>query len=171
MRLQPKAKFKTMEFRGGNITDKLIDAWVREEIRNAAIVWIDAALQIIPSWSGASRATLEALGDAVNYPRPIFIGTAAGAPLRVALGRMNSSGGVRKYQAGTYEFYYRSTLEYLFANETKVVAPRTEGLFGAMRTPTPFMFRAAGDAMAQFYVSQLELPLPKSGLFGRRINV
>ena len=155
----------------GDLNTRVLDAWVRQEIRNAATIWMDAALQIIPSWSGASRATLEALGDAINYPRPIFIGTAAGAPLRTALGRLNSSGGVRKYQKGTYEFYYRTTLQYLGANETMTVAPGTHGLRGAMRTPTPFMFRAAGDAMASFYVSQLELPYFAQGLIGKRIPV
>ena len=166
-RITTRARVKTLHL---DVDSAFLDAWVRQEIRNAAEVWMDAALQIIPSWSGASRATLEALGDAINYPKPIFIGTASNAPLRTALGRLSSSGGIRRIQAGVFNFYYRTNLSYLIANETKTVAPGTEGLRGAMKTPTPFMFRAAGDAMAQYYVSQLQLPLPPNGLIGRRIS-
>lgn len=123
-----------------------LDDYVKETIEEAARAWVRAALDIVPAWSGASRATFQALASAVNVNVPI--NRAANAPDRIALGRLYSRGGIAKDDEASYNFFYETSLQYLIANETKKVAPRTEGLFSAMRTPTPYQFREAGNRAA-----------------------
>lgn len=129
-----------------------VDQFVKETIEEAARAWLDAAMSIVPAWSGASRATFQALADAVGKNVPI--NRAGGAPNRIGLGRLYSSGGIRKRSFAFWDMYYESTLNYLIANETKKVQPRTEGLFGSLIEPTPYKFRAAGDAAALIVINE-----------------
>lgn len=135
-----------------------LDDYIKETIEEAARAWLDAALDIVPAWSGASRATFQALGQAVRMPVPIS--RKAGAPDRIALGRLMSRGGVEKEDKASYNFYYESSLEYLFANETKKVAPRTEGLFGSLIKPTPYQFREAGNRAAAVVINERLAEIP-----------
>lgn len=144
------------------------DAFVKETIEGAAREWVRAAVSIIPVWSGASRATLQALADAVNEPVPIE--PREDAPDRIGLGRLYSRGGIEKTGRAAYNFYYETTLRYLIANETTRVRPRTEGLFGSLIKPTPYNFREAGDRAAQAYIDQRLASLPfLAKLFGKKI--
>lgn len=135
----------------------VIDAYVKSQIEEAARVWLTAALEIVPAWSGASRATFQALADAVNFH--VAIDLSASAPNRIGLGRLYSGGGIRRNGQGSYEFFYETSLRYLIANETRTVAPRTEGLRGRMLTPTPFEFREAGNRAVERFLQGLDLPL------------
>lgn len=143
------------------------DEYVKETIEEAARAWVRAAVAIIPVWSGASRATLQALANAVNEPVPID--PKQSAPNRIALGRLYSRGGVERKGAAHYDFYYETTLRYLIANETKNVKPRTEGLFSRLIEPTPYKFREAGDRAAQAVIEKRLSTLPfLARLFGRK---
>jgi len=147
-----------------------IDQYVKETIEEAARAWVKAALEIIPTWSGASRATLQQLAQAVNVPVPIS--PKSTAPNRIGLGRLYSSGGIRNPKRAVWDFYYESTLQYLIANETKNVKPRTEGLRGSLITPTPYKFRQAGDAAAKAVIDRRlnDLPLFAKLFVKRRIT-
>lgn len=143
------------------------DTFVRETIEGAAREWVRAAIDIIPVWSGASRATLQALASAVNVPVPIS--PKASAPNRIGLGRLYSRGGIEKDGRASYNFYYETSLRYLIANETQRVKPRTYGLFSRLIEPTPYKFREAGDKAAQAYIDKRLQELPfLAKLFGKR---
>lgn len=133
---------------------KAVDQYVQGLIEDAAKVWLDAALAIVPSWSGASRATFEALASAVQYKVDIDVKDTA--PDRIALGRLFSSGGVQKVGTGHWEFYYQTRLEYLIANETKNVKAGEYGLIGKTIVPTPYQFREAGARAVEKYISSVE---------------
>ncbi len=144
-----------------------IDEYVKETIELAAKAWVEEAIKIIPVWSGASRATLQALASAVNISVPIA--TKPNAPNRVSLGRLYSAGGIRKQKRGYWDFYYETNLRYLIANETKKVAPRTEGLFSSLIDPTPYQFRDAGNRAAQAVIEARMATLPPlAKLFSKR---
>ncbi len=143
-----------------------IDAYVKETIEMAARAWIEAAVEKIPVWSGASRATLQALASAVGANVPISVKNSA--PDRIALGRLYSRGGIEKDGRASYNFYYESTLRYLAANETSNVKPRTNGLRGRLIRPTPYNFREAGEKAAMKVIDARMEKLPLSGLLGRR---
>ena len=134
-----------------------IDSYVQETVKEAARIWVRAALAIIPSWSGASRATLQSLAAAVG--EHVSIDLATGAPDRIALGRLSSRGGITKNGQGSWEFYYETQLRYLTANETTTVAPRTEGLRGKLIQPTPYNFREAGNAAVRAYLATIDFPV------------
>lgn len=143
------------------------DQYVKETIEGAAREWVRAAVAIIPVWSGASRATLQALASAVGESVPIS--PKPSAPNRIGLGRLYSRGGIEKTGRASYNFYYETTLRYLIANETTNVKPRTEGLFSRLIEPTPYNFREAGDKAAQAYIDKRLQNLPfLAKLFGRK---
>lgn len=143
----------------------VIDRYVEDTIREAARVWLRAAMDIIPTWSGASRATLQALASAVDVHVSIDIKDTA--PDRIALGRLTSRGGVDRNGQGSWSFFYETQLRYLIANENTRVAPRTEGLRGSLIAPTPYQFREAGNRAVQSFLETIELPV--IALTGERI--
>ena len=135
-----------------------IDQYAKDVIEQAARIWVRTALDIIPTWSGASRATLQALATAVD--EHVSIDVRGDAPNRIALGRLHSSGGITKVELGHYEFYYETSLRYLIANENQNVKPGTNGLRGSLITPTPYQFREAGNRAVKAYLDQVaNLPL------------
>ena len=133
---------------------KAVDEYVQGLIEDAARVWLDAALAIVPSWSGASRATFEALASSIQYRVDIDVKDTA--PDRIALGRLFSAGGIRKVGTANWEFYYQTRLEYLIANETKNVKAGEYGLIGKTIVPTPYNFREAGAKAVEAYISNVE---------------
>jgi len=135
----------------------VIDKYVEGVVKEAARIWVRAALEIIPSWSGASRATLQSLASAVN--EHVAIDIKSKAPDRISLGRLYSRGGVTRNGQGSWEFYYETQLNYLIANETTKVAPRTNGLRGSLVSQTPYKFREAGNQAVQAYLQTVDLPL------------
>ena len=144
-----------------------LDNFVKETIEEAARAYVKAALEIIPTWSGASRATLQSLADSVNVPVPINISSTA--PDRIALGRLYSRGGIERKGKAQWNFYYETTLSYLIANETMKVQPRTNGLRGSLISPTPYKFREAGNRAAQAVInSRLKSLPPLKKLFVRK---
>lgn len=134
------------------------DDFVRETIELAARAWVKEAISIIPVWSGASRATLQALASAVDMSVPIS--PKSSAPDRISLGRLYSRGGIERTARGKWNFYYETNLKYLIANETTRVAPGTEGLRGSLIHPTPYQFREAGNRAAQAVIDQRLKELP-----------
>lgn len=135
----------------------IIDQFVEDAVKEGARIWVRAAVEKIPVWSGASRATLQALASAVNEHVEIDISSTA--PQRIALGRLYSSGGIERIALGNWKFTYETSLRYLIANETTRVAPRTEGLRGSLIEPTPYNFREAGNQAVQAYFDSLQTPL------------
>lgn len=141
-----------------------VDSFVKETIEMAARAWVQAAVEKIPVWSGASRATLQALASAVN--ESVSIDPVSTAPNRIALGRLYSRGGIERTGRAQYNFYYETSLRYLIANETKRVRPRTNGLRGRLIRPTPYNFREAGEKAANAVIEARMKDLPLRGIFG-----
>jgi hypothetical protein len=133
---------------------KAIDEYVHGLIEDAARVWLDAALAIVPAWSGASRATFEALASSIQYNVEIDVKDTA--PDRIALGRLFSAGGIQRVGTGHWEFYYQTRLEYLIANETKNVKAGEYGLKGKTIVPTPYQFREAASKAVEEYIRNVE---------------
>jgi len=140
------------------------ERFAKETIEKAARIWVRTAADIIPVWSGASMATLEALGNAVGESVSVF--SLWEAPDRISLGRLNSSGGLTRHGPGSWGFYYETQLRYLVINETQRVAPRTHGLFGSLREPTPYNFRVKADEAVKEYLAKV--PAPKLYLSNRK---
>ena len=115
-------------------------------MEDAAKEWVERSVDQIPVWSGAARATLQGAGalTGVNVP----ISPKQTAPDRIALGRVNSDASINRINLAYYQFYWRSRLEYMAANETRVVGPGEYGVFSRLIKPTPWMFRMFSNAKA-----------------------
>lgn len=137
----------------------LLEAFVRDSTVQAARLWVRAAVDKIPVWSGASRATLQNLASAVG--EHIDIDVKGNVDSRIGLGRLHSQGGIEKTGELSWTFFYETQLRYLIANETERVAPRTRGLFGSLIEPTPYEFREAGNRAVDEYIATLIVPILK----------
>lgn len=129
-----------------------------ELITLAAIEWINAALDIIPVWSGASHATFLHLARAAGYQ--LTINERSNAPNRVHLGARTSSGDIEiKADAGQFSFNYETRLRHLNINErehaTRLTDPR---LFGELRDPGPYNFRDRAREVAVQIIMDGKLP-------------
>lgn len=129
------------------------DVETRKLTEEAARVWLDAALKVVPTWSRASRATFEALAQAVGYN--VTYGPVRAFSDRTPLGLKTGFGGIRKIGPANYEFYYRSELDYLNFNESNVARVGVAGVFKGLIHPTPYNFRdIANKAVESWFKSQ-----------------
>lgn len=146
---------------------KVLDASMEEHTQRAARSWLYTVLQIIPTWSGASRATFEALGSSVGFT--VTYGPQRARLNREYLGRMASRGGVEKQGSQTY-FYYETDLRYLEYNEFNRATPGAPPRpYGYLRNPTPYRFLEAGAKDFKSYVKTVRLPNPSLFISGRPI--
>lgn len=132
------------------------DAKMQLATEEAARIWLNTAIPAVPVWSGASRATFQQLADAVGVDVPIDV--KPNAPNRVALGRLNSRGGIERDGNGRWRFYYENNLRYLAANETRSVSVGQYGVKWGLIEPTPYNFQAAARAAVQAYAKTVTLP-------------
>lgn len=133
-----------------------LDAVSEKATREAARIWVETAIAQVPSWSGASRATFEQLANEVGVNVPITV--APNAPNRIALGRLNSRGGIERVERGKWRFYYENNLRYLSANETRSVSRGEYGVIWGLIEPTPYNFREKANEAIQNFLKNVELP-------------
>lgn len=132
-----------------------------DAIAQAAIAWIEAALGIIPVWSGASHATFLHLARAVGYSLPID--PVDNAPKRLSYGLRTSSGSVGiSASAGQFTFSYDTSLKHLVYNEyhNANVTPDPD-LFAQLINPGPYNFQEQSRRAALDAINDLHLPDPK----------
>lgn len=145
---------------------KKINEVLQEAIRDAAVVWLQAAINShpIPAWSGASLGTFSELASQVGYTfaiRTTPLGTKKG--LGPGAGRSASSakfeGSVKK---GVYFFEYTTDLPHLIYNEyyNANMSP-DPGLFSRLRFPGPYNFQKAGRSATMSKLNSVRIPLPK----------
>jgi hypothetical protein len=135
-----------------------IDRRVLNSTKEGARVWLTTVLAIVPTWSGASRATFEALAQAVGFT--VTYGPITAFKDRRALGQGAGHGGLEKTPGG-YSFYYRTDLRYLIFNEANVATVGVAGVFKGLINPTPYKFFEAGERAFKAYSKTVRLPVIK----------
>lgn len=136
--------------------DVVINAKMLELTKEGARVWLKAALEKIPTWQGASRATFEALAQSVDFK--VTYGPIRGFTDTRPLGSTNGFGGWYRVRDGSYEFYYASTLAYLNWNDQNEAPVGVAGVKWGLINATPYHFtQAALEAFLEF-ASTAELP-------------
>lgn len=127
-------------------------------ITQAAFGWIDAALEKIPVWSGASHATFLHLARAVGFS--LNIQPAGNAPTRIQYGLRASVGEVSiETGKGVFRFTYTTSLKHLVYNEynNANVTP-DPGLLSQLLEPGPYNFQDAARKVALDVLNNLSLP-------------
>ena len=147
---------------------KAMDAKMTEETKQAARSWLRTALDIIPTWSGASRATFEALAQEVGFR--VAYGPQISNKNRKPLGRSTGRGGIDIDANSHYHFFYETDLRYLEYNEFNNAVPGPPPQpYGQLRNPTPYRFLEAGKNDFESFARTVKLPNPSLFISGRRI--
>lgn len=136
-----------------------LNQYVKEFVKQGGIKWLDATvLKIIPTWSGASRATFEKLAQDLGTSIPY--GPQRSRKDRRPLGRATSAGsGFFSNAQGQHYFVYTTQLRYLIYNEfNKATAgPPPQPFSDAVRF-TPYHFQDAGDKAWRIYEKKFKPP-------------
>ena len=144
-----------------------LDAKMEEVTKEAARSWLRTVLDIIPTWSRASRATFEALAREVGFN--VTYGPLIARKDRTSLGRSTGSGGIETRGDG-YFFTYETDLRYLEYNEFNAATPGPPPQpFGTLRNPTPYNFLEAGRNDFESFTRTVRLPDPSLFISGRPI--
>lgn len=147
-----------------------VDEYMTEQTREAARSWLRVVLQIIPTWSGASRATFSHLAEEVNFP--LTFGPIRSKEDRLLLGLSTSRGGLQIERGTSWHFFYETDLRYLAYNElNKVIFGQAPNVFSrsGLIHPTPYRFQDAGRADFLNFAKGVRLPDPALFITGRRI--
>lgn len=130
-----------------------LDTHLSRLIEQAGYAWLNAfVFQLIPVWSGASRATFLKLAREVSFPLTIT-GISAPSQFRSTLGPragfQQSQGKVSKGQTpGIYTFRWQTDLFHLVFNELNDANanPVAGRLFARLHRPGPYNFQELGQA-------------------------
>ena len=128
--------------------------------------WLQATvLAEVPVWSGASRATFQALASSISVDIPIE----PVAPDRTGLGAAMSTGNFDdgKSKPGRFVFRYSTTLPWLIINE--YFDARQWGFH--LTKPGPYQFQVAGQRAFIQSTRGVHLPDPWTCLKSNTIKV
>lgn len=128
-------------------------------LKEGARVWLRAAINLIPVWSGESQETLQTLARAVNMPlliRPSS--TARNFPRRRGISR---DVGELTAENGIFSFEYATDLAHLVYNEFNNANTNPDPtLFSRLITPGPYLFQMKAGQDWQNYARSVRLPSP-----------
>lgn len=147
---------------------RAFDAKLEETTKQAARSWLRTVLDIVPTWSKASRATFEALAREVGFS--VTFGPLIARKDRTSLGLSTGRGGLEIEADSHYRFFYETDLRYLEYNEFNNATPGPPPQpFGELRNPTPYRFLEAGQRDFESFVKTVKLPDPALFISGRPI--
>lgn len=155
--LEIRARFERPRF---SLTSyrRALDRAITETLSRAAFEYIVSAVEQIPVWSGASRATFTQLASIISAPLSINPVVQSG----VSRGASQGSGGL-EVRDGRGSFVYQTTLPHLVFNESNDGnSTRGPGQFGTLRTPGPYNFQEIAGGRAEDVLNQFRGPDPSS---------
>jgi len=157
-----------MKFTGGLISVEMdmadyqrrLHENLSEEIAHAASVWLEAVLQEIPIWSGASWATFTRLSRAIGSTLAI----SPEAINRISYGQRHGDGAlIADKQKVEYKFEYSTDLRWLVHNEYNT--PESDpNVWGKLKKPGPYHFQQVGQRAFEKLAKEIELPSPWKSL-------
>jgi hypothetical protein len=136
-----------------------------DHIAHAAFEWLNAVLERVPTWSGASRATFLRLAREVGYSVDVSPVTNS----RIGLGQRLGDGKIEiDAQKGRFTFEYTTTLPWLVYNEyNDANANPDPTLFHALVDPGPYQFQLQGKLAFERYASGVSITSPKPFIVGK----
>lgn len=150
-----------------------LERYLTQKLKEGGSKWLDATVRtstIIPTWSGASRATFQKLAQELGTTVPI--GPIVARKDRTSLGLANAqgSGVFISAAAGSYKFTYATQLRYLVYNEFNraVRGPAPQPFSNNVRY-TPYGFQGKGQAAWEKFAATVRLPNPYKFLLKGKI--
>lgn len=148
---------------------KRLHEHLSEEIAHAAFMWLNAVLDEVPTWSGASRATFLALSREVGFN--LSISPVSSQGLGIGVGASHGQGKMTADSVtGKYTFEYGTDLEHLVWNEFN--SPEGDpSVFSRLKKPGPYRFQEKGREVFKQVAKDVRLPNPWKSLKKTKVKV
>jgi len=156
---------------------KELAKYMTAKLKEAIRAWLKASIEVVPTWSGASRATFEKLarlGDMV-----IEYGPQKSYKNRKPLGRKESSAKVSiNESSGKFYFEWGTSLQYFIINNfgaqqyiPREQAPANNNIISpkGLKNPGPYRIEDRGKKAVEEL--KITLPNPSIAMTARRIKV
>ncbi len=142
-----------------------VNAYMKEALAQGVQTWLNAALSIIPVWSGASHGTFQKLAHKLGAEIPAIIRRDEGLGQGPEAGAAKSSAKVTIFDFA-YVAEYGTDLWHLVYNEyNNANANPIEGrLFSRLKKPGPYHFQQMAGAAFMLFAKTLSLPSPWKSL-------
>lgn len=140
----------------------LLKEQLMDTIALAATEWLTTAVDAVPEWSGASRATFLPLAREAGYQ--LTVGPIRNIPSGVPLGLSASTGDLKAgigAENAKFYFQYSTTLPHLVYNESNDgnISPGP-GQFAKLIQPGPYNFQIKGEQAFRRIAESIRLPSP-----------
>lgn len=130
---------------------KKLDAELKAILKDGTKAWVEEVKDIVPNWSGMSRASLAPIADLVNVPLFPLGPTESGVPNRVADGKASGEAKLR-YGPREYYFEWKSTVFHFIYNESN----NANNVGFRLRNPGPYQSqRRAAKAFFEVVIPRL----------------
>ncbi len=143
-----------------------LDRTLREALAAGIHAYLQRMLEIIPAWSGASRATFIELANTISFSVPIEVNAWNGSSDRTALGQRCGTGRlIVNATTGQYHFEYTNDLHYLtFNEEHNANSGGDPAVYSKLKSPGPYHFQEKCAAAFGSVARYTSLPSPFQSL-------
>jgi len=151
--------------------ERNLQTFMAAYIKESGRIWLDAATEHIPTWSGASRASFRKLARALGTS--IQMGPQRSRKNREALGEDTSIGEIiLDPQRDFYGFQWGSNLRYLKYNEFNhaTPGPAPQPTWAEIKG-TPYHFQKKALDAWRTHVQTVDLPDPLKAKFLKRFRI
>jgi hypothetical protein len=152
--------FSLMKLNTGNYK-KALDTEMLKKLKEAVGVWIQAAITVIPVWSGASHGTFLKLASKIGMTFSISGGGGFPGMTGPVYGDAHSQGRLTNW-GGAYIAEYSTTLWHLIYNEynNANANPEAGHVYSRLIRPGPYMFQDKANAAFSAYIDNVRMPSP-----------
>ncbi len=152
--------FQLMKLNVGNYK-KALNTEMLQKLKEAVSVWVQAAITVIPVWSGASHGTFLKLASKIGMTFSISGGGGLPGMTGPVYGDARSQGRLTTW-GGAFIAEYSTTLWHLIYNEyNNANANPEEGhLFARLIQPGPYAFQEKANAAFSEYITSVRMPSP-----------
>ncbi|MCK9570340.1 hypothetical protein M0R72_15445 [Candidatus Pacearchaeota archaeon] len=140
---------------------KALNAEMLKQLKEAVGLWIQAAITIIPVWSGASHGTFVKLASKIGQTFSLSGGGGLPGMLGPEYGNAQSRGIITAW-GGAFVAEYSTTLWHLIYNEYNNANenPEEGRVYSRLIHPGPYGFQEVANAAFKAYAETVRLPSP-----------
>lgn len=129
-----------------------LDRQCTDILLDGAKEWTRTVVDIVPTWSGMSQASIQPIADLVGVP--VFSSPVSGAPDRQAAGRASGSASMTLGERGEYSFEWKSTVFHFLYNELNDATEvgfrlKQPGPYQSQRQASAAFFRVVNPRLRQ----------------------
>jgi hypothetical protein len=152
--------FQLMKLGTGNYK-KAVSTEMLQKLKDAVSVWMQAAITVIPVWSGASHGTFLKLASKIGMSFSVSGGGGLPGMTGPVYGDAHSQGRITTW-GGTYIAEYSTTLWHLIYNEynNANADPVAGHVYSRLIQPGPYMFQEKANTAFSAFVKTIRMPSP-----------